>query len=152
MKKQLGIASCILSLVCSQAAWAESITGELHLIKGKVLVSKGKSYRLAGSAQTGQRIKLGKNSSAVLTFANGCDVQLLSGQVYVVPSVSPCSVAVQPAPQPVVQPPAAPIASLPPVEPLIDTPWIIGGGVAAAAALGAGGYFLFLRCNGVSAC
>jgi len=152
MKKQLGIATCILSLLCSQAAWAEGITGELHLIKGKVLVSKGKGYRLAGSARTGQRIKLGKNSSAVLTLPNGCDVQLSSRQVYVVPAVSPCTVAVQSPPQPVVQAPPPPVAYVPPVEPLIDTPWLIGGGVAAAAALGAGGYFLFLRCNGVSNC
>lgn len=145
MKKVFGVATCLLSMACAQvpfanAAMNDSLVGELHLIHGKVLVSKGKGYRLSGSAKTGDRILVGKDGSALLTFPGGCDVQLQPGQVYVVPSVAPCAIAQTPPPPPPAAPPPVPLAA----EPVFDsTTAIIAGGVVGIAAIGAGAYFLF---------
>ena len=145
MNKKLGAAVCVLSLLGTQATWADSISGELHLIHGKVLVSKGKGYVLSGVARSGDRILVGSNGSAILSFPGGCDVQLNPGQIYTVPAVSPCAVAYS-APQQIAPPP--PPAPLPVTAPLIDsTTAIIGGGLLGAAALGAGAYLLFVSKN-----
>ena len=138
MSKACGVVICAISLIGAQAAWADTLLAELHLIHGKVLVNSGKGYQLSGSANAGDSILIGNNGSAILTFPGGCDVQLQPGQVYVVPAVAPCAVAYVPPPQ-VAPPPAEP----PP--PLIDpTTAIIGGGIIGAAALGAGAYFIFV--------
>ncbi|MDP8997914.1 MAG: hypothetical protein M3O03_13085 [Pseudomonadota bacterium] len=119
-------------------AWADTLTlTELHLIQGKVLVNNGRGYRLSGSANTGDSILIGDNSSAILTFSGGSDIQLQPNQVYIVPAVSPCAVAYVPPPQVVPPPPAPP----PTIDP---TTAIIGAGVVGAAAVGAGAYLLFV--------
>ncbi|HEY5363995.1 MAG TPA: hypothetical protein VIJ49_07340 [Aestuariivirga sp.] len=140
MNKVCGVVICAISLIGAQAAWADTLVAELHLIHGKVLVNNGKGYRLSGSAKAGDSILIGGNGSAILTFPGGCDVQLQPNQVYVVPVVAPCTVAYVPPPQ-VAPPPAEP----PPPPALIDpTAAIIGAGVLGAAALGAGAYFIFV--------
>ncbi|MEO9168788.1 MAG: hypothetical protein ABI230_10330 [Aestuariivirga sp.] len=137
MKKVCGVVACVISLAGAQAAWADAITAELHLIQGKVLVNNGKGYQLSGSASAGDSILIGDKSSAILTFPGGCDVQLQPNQVYVVPAASPCTVAYVPPQQEVVPPPPPP--------PMLDpTTAIIGAGVIGAAALGAGAYFIFV--------
>ena len=138
MSKACGVVVCAISLIGAQVAWADTlILAELHLIQGKVLVNSGKGYRLSGSANAGDSILIGDNSSAILTFPGGCDVQLQPNQVYIVPAVSPCAVAYVPPPQVVPPPPAPP----PTIDP---TTAIIGAGVVGAAALGAGAYLLFV--------
>jgi hypothetical protein len=139
MNKTLGVGMCVISLVWTQVAWADAIVGELHLIRGKVLVNNGKGYQLSGAANAGDSILIGDKSSAILTFPGGCDVQLQPNQVYVVPTVSPCTVAYVPPPQ--VAPPLPPDPPPPVIDP---TTAIIGAGLLGAAALGAGAYFLFV--------
>ena len=137
MKKVCGVVICAISLVGAQAAWADTLVAELHLIHGKVLVNSGKGYQLSGSASAGDSILIGGKSSAILTFPGGCDIQLQPGQVYVVPAVAPCTVAYVP-PQQFVPPPEPP-------PPLIDpTTAIIGSGILGAAVLGGGAYLLFV--------
>ena len=138
MSKACGVVVCAISLIGAQVARADTlILAELHLIQGKVLVNSGKGYRLSGSANAGDSILIGDNSSAILTFPGGCDVQLQPNQVYIVPAVSPCAVAYVPPPQVAPPPPAPP----PTIDP---TTAIIGAGVVGAAALGAGAYLLFV--------
>jgi hypothetical protein len=138
MSKACGVVVCAISLIGAQMARADTlILTELHLIQGKVLVNSGKGYRLSGSANAGDSILIGDNSSAILTFPGGCDVQLQPNQVYIVPAVSPCVVAYVPPPQVVPPPPAPP----PTIDP---TTAIIGAAVVGAAALGAGAYLLFV--------
>jgi len=148
MGKLLSAVGCAAALMGTQAAWADTLLGELHLIQGKVLVSTGKGFGLSGAAQTGDRILVGQGSSAVLSLPNGCDVQLLAGQIYVVPAISPCAVAAQPPTQAAPPPTSPPPPPLPAVAaPSLETSALIAGGVLGTAALGGVAYLLFVSRN-----
>jgi hypothetical protein len=144
MFKFVGVTFGLFGVFFAAPAWAET-AAELHLIKGEVLVANGGQFRLAGSAKSGDRIKVGPNSSAVLTFPGGCDVQLLSGQVYVVPNEIPCALASAPvqqmAPPPATPPTPVVVAA---TEPVVSTPLVIGASVLGAAAVGGGAYLLLV--------
>ena len=80
-----------LLLFGSGQAWAEgNVT--LMAIEGNVLVNQGKGFELAMDAvelNVGDRIMVGENSSAVLSYAT-CRVKIMGGNVVTIAKDAPC--------------------------------------------------------------
>jgi hypothetical protein len=147
MRLFLRVGVSVLTLFSFSAAQAAGIVAELHLIKGKVLVNAGHGFMSAGAVKAGDKILLGRQSHALLTYPNGCDVPLTGKQIYIVQAEPPCApeerlAQVEPTmPEP---PPPAPYIAPEVVDSGFGTMGIIGAGVLGAAALG-GAAFLLLR-------
>ncbi len=78
------------AMMMSGAAFAQSLTD----VSGNVLVNRGSGYVKSGSASglaTGDAVMARPGSSAVLRYADGCQVKVLPGKVTKVSGVSPCS-------------------------------------------------------------
>jgi hypothetical protein len=147
MKSFLRVSASVVVLLSFTSAQAAGIVAELHLIKGKVLVNSGHGYYSMGAVKAGDKIMIGQNSRALLTYPDGCDVPLSSKQVYIVSAKSPCAPAqrVAEAPPMIEEPPPPMVAAAPAVvESGFDSMGLLGAGLLGAAALG-GGAFLLLR-------
>ncbi len=123
MKSFLRVGLSLLTLFSFSAAQASEDFSELHLIKGKVLVNSGHGFVSAAAVHAGDKILIGENSRALLSFPGGCDVPLMGKQIYVVPFEPPCA-------------PAEKIAEAPPTLP--DPPPMIAPTPAVVESAGAG--------------
>jgi hypothetical protein len=148
MKSYLRIATATITLLSFSAAQAAGIVAELHLIKGKVLVNSGRGYQSMGAVKAGDKILIGQNSRALLSYPDGCDVPLSSKQVYIVRSKSPCAPTqrIAEAPPMIEEPPLPPIVAAAPamVERGFSSWGLAGAAILGAGVLG-GGAFLLLR-------
>ena len=84
------LVASVLSMNCVQAA---SNVAEISSIQGKVLVNQGKGFvTLANSSilNAGDRVMVGKKSSAVIAYANGCVVTVGATKVVTVGKSAPC--------------------------------------------------------------
>ena len=64
-------------------------------VNGQVMVNSGSGYRVidgAGQLKNGDRVMVGPNASATISFDKGCSVPLKPGQVLTIGSSNPCNV------------------------------------------------------------
>ena len=107
----------IASMLGLSSAMAASNLAEIGLIQGKVLVNQGKGFvaLIDGAAlKAGDRVMVGKDSSAQISYNNGCAVSVNSASVVTVASVAPCDAGqfVAASSSNLIAPVAAPAASI----------------------------------------
>jgi hypothetical protein len=146
MTSFLRVGVSVLTLFSFSAAQAAGIVAELHLIKGKVLVNAGHGYMSAGAVKAGDRILLGRQAHALLTYPNGCDVPLTGKQVYIVQAEPPCAPEERMAQvEPTMPEPPPPYIAPAVVDSGFGTMGMVGAGVLGAAALGGAAFLLFRK-------
>lgn len=125
--------SCLLSVAVLVSATAQSwgaATVSSTPTGVSVVTHTGNSRVRVGDVVEG-RIVVGRGSGeTVLSFEDGCEVRLKPGQVYTVPSVSPCGAAAQN--QPLVPPAETGLGMGAAAVAGVAVAGIIAGGVIAA--------------------
>jgi hypothetical protein len=88
---------CRLALIAgtllASNAWAQGVA-TINNIQGAVTINQGEQFVGATSGQAvnaSDRIMAADRASAVVTFADGCDLTVASGTLVTVPSTSPCA-------------------------------------------------------------
>jgi hypothetical protein len=79
-------------LLCS-AAIAEVNVAQVQSFQGKVLINQGNGFNLAAnglSLKPGDKILVSKEASAIVTYANGCQVSISEPKVLTVSKAAPC--------------------------------------------------------------
>ena len=138
----------VASMLGLNAAQAAANFAEIGSIQGKVLVNQGSGFVAlsdGASLKAGDRVMVGKDSGAVIAYANGCSVAVNESKVLTIAKVAPCKVGEH----------VAMIGSslVAPVAGSVDSPLgiplpllVVGGGAVAV-----GAYFVF-KGNCLSAC
>jgi hypothetical protein len=83
-----------LALLFSATAAAASTSATLASVQGSVSANQGKQFVPVQAGQTlapGDRVMVMQGGSAVLRFADGCEVTLSGGSIAVVPKASTCA-------------------------------------------------------------
>ena len=83
----------VASMLGLNAAQAASNFAEINLMQGKVLVNQGEGFvALAeGSAlKVGDKVLVGKDSSAIISYNGGCAVSINEAKVFTVAKAAPC--------------------------------------------------------------
>lgn len=140
MKSRFTSILLVASMLGLNAAQAAANFAEIGSIQGKVLVNQGSGFVAlsdGASLKAGDRVMVGKDSGAVIAYANGCSVAVNESRVLTIAKVAPCKVGSHVAMigSSLISP-AADISSVDPVFPL---PLLLIGGGAVAV----GAYFVF---------
>ena len=138
----------VASMLGLNAAQAASNFAEINLMQGKVLVNQGEGFvALAeGSAlKVGDKVLVGKDSSAIISYNGGCAVSINEAKVVTVAKAAPCKAGTTAAIvgsnliSPAADPGAPPVAAGAALLPLL----LLGGGAAVV-----GGFILLKNNNG----
>ena len=138
----------VASMLGLNAAQAAANFAEIGSIQGKVLVNQGNGFvALTDGAllNAGDRVMVGKDSGAVIAYANGCSVSVNEAKIVTIAKVAPCKVGAHVAM--VGSSLISPVGDLSPVAPIFPLPLLIVG----AGALGVGAFLVF-RGKCLSAC
>jgi hypothetical protein len=135
----------VASMLGLNVAQAASNFAEISLMQGKVLVNQGNGFvALAEGAglKAGDKVLVGKDSSAIIAYNGGCAVSINEAKVVTVAKAAPCKAGTTAAivGSSLISPAADPVAGDPPIAagaallPLL----LLGGGAAIV-----GGVILF---------
>ena len=93
MAARLTSAILIASMLGLSVAQAASNVAEISLVQGKVLVNQGAGFvALAegASLKAGDKVLVGKDSSALIAYNSGCAVSIHEAKIVTVSKVAPC--------------------------------------------------------------
>ncbi len=86
---------CVGCVALSSAAFAITVEPE----QGKSFLNRGNGYRLLkapATGKTGNTVMASADSSAIITYDDGCKVKVNPGEVVVIKKKSPCEAAFVP--------------------------------------------------------
>ena len=79
--------------LCVSSVMAEPNFAQMQSVQGKVLINQGKGFvaALSGLAlKPGDKILVGMQASAVVTYQNGCEVSVSEPKVFKIAKTAPC--------------------------------------------------------------
>ena len=94
-KRTSKLSSAVIGLTCVSMC-CPAIAATLTNANGNVLVNQGDGFKPGSTAQdlpVGTRVMANEQSSAKITYPDGCSVNVLPGRVYVVTAQPPCGLA-----------------------------------------------------------
>jgi hypothetical protein len=94
MLKHGNIAGALVILMGLSSAQAATGVAHVDSIQGKVLVNRGAGFVPAGeitSLNPGDKVFVGKDASAKLSYAGGCGVMIASSTIVTVQEIAPCA-------------------------------------------------------------